>query len=242
VGKIVSQYDGTQVLTTSGPVTSQVFTPNAALAASVPGYPQFWPGGWLDEVIVTYDATAPDGIVWVYLIGNTQGVVPADGWSPGAVPPAWTPSTRFPDRTYITNPMDGAGNGGAHISWCGSGGGMTGTGLGPIPQQTLLSRQQTNLQVPPVYQSTDTDGSETWTLMSDPNTAPSYAGGLGTVGPCLLELPVPINHTNGFPDVVAIVESRPVKYFGGVLAVVSTTQWTLAQATTPYAAFSFKGA
>ena len=241
-GRIYSQYDGTQVVSTAL-VASQVFTPNNPAPSPGPGVAAaFNAGGQLDECIVTYDAGAANGLVWVFLIGGSQGVVPANGWTPGSSPAAWTPSTAFhTTNTFIQNPMDGAGGVGPPIYWYLLSGGTSGTGTGPVPQTTIASRNNPN--APVTYQSTYTDGTAVWALGSDPTSAAQLAGGPGTSGPYLLEVPVPVNHAIGLEDTVSIVEDA-VKYFGGCLAVVSTTKasLTIANITGPYAWFSFKGA
>jgi hypothetical protein len=48
--------------------------------------------GFHDATIVTYDASAPTGVVYIHFIQGTQGIIPADG---SYTPASWGPSTTY---------------------------------------------------------------------------------------------------------------------------------------------------
>jgi hypothetical protein len=86
--------------------------------------------GLHDATIVTYDAAAPTGVVFVHFIQGTRGIVPLDG--------SYTPASWAPGRSYRTNEF--VANDGAYwyATTPGTSGGTGPTGTGQFQDGGVL--------------------------------------------------------------------------------------------------------
>jgi hypothetical protein len=149
--------------------------------------------GFHDVTMVTYDASAPTGVVYVHFVQGTRGLLPADG---SYTPAPWAPSTSYLSNQFVANA-------GAyyHALTPGRSGGTGPTGSSQCQ-----------------------DGGVLW--------------GCSLTPPSLFHIPIPIRHTNGVEDVVALQDAvTRGKFLGGLIVLISTAKLTKVTPSAPYAMF-----